>query len=178
MARSPDPRRLGDRFRERLRISSWCLTRTDSATTERAPPGPAKRAAVASRCRKRTARSRTPQSYQASPNPKKRPRICNSPRTASAAGVSVRRPCCECPGQLSRVVGHCGLNSPIMSGPSKKSSPSSGEPEILLVRVGRLRRQAEEFQRTVEEELRTTRALLEELHIREAKRRGHGRRMD
>ena len=97
---------------------------------------------------------------------------------ASAAGVSVRRPCCECPGQLSRVVGHCGLNSPIMSGPSKKSSPASGEPENLLVRVGRLHRQAEEFQRTVEEELRTTRALLEELHIREAKRRGHGRRMD
>jgi hypothetical protein len=58
-----------------------------------------------------------------------------------------------------------------MSGPSKKSSPSSGEPENLLVRVGRLHRQAEEFQRTVEEELRTTRALLEELHIREAKRR-------
>ena len=41
-------RRLGDRFRERLRISSWCLTSTDSATTERAPPGPASRATVAS----------------------------------------------------------------------------------------------------------------------------------
>src|SRR5207244_1336548 len=57
-------RRLGDRFREGLRISSWCLTSTDSATTERAPPGPASRATVASRCRKRTARSRTAQSYQ------------------------------------------------------------------------------------------------------------------
>ena len=45
-----------------------------------------------------------------------------------------------------------------MSGPSKKSSPSSGEPENLLVRVERLRQQAEEFQRTVEEELRTVRA--------------------
>ena len=55
-------RRLGDRFRERLRISSCCLTSTDSATTERAPPGPASRATVASRCRKRTARSRTAQS--------------------------------------------------------------------------------------------------------------------
>src|SRR5882672_617064 len=57
-------RRLGDRFRERLRISSWCLTSTDSATTERAPPGPASRATVASRCRNRTARSRTAGSYQ------------------------------------------------------------------------------------------------------------------
>src|SRR6266851_1089255 len=49
-------------FRERLRITSCCLTSTDSATTERAPPGPASRATVASRCRKRTARSRTTQS--------------------------------------------------------------------------------------------------------------------
>src|ERR1700680_70097 len=37
-------------------------TSTDSATTERAPPGPASRASVASRCRKRTARSRMAQS--------------------------------------------------------------------------------------------------------------------
>ena len=65
-----------------------------------------------------------------------------------------------------------------MSGPSKKSSPSSDKPETVLVYVERLRQQAEEFQRTVEEELRTARALLEELHGREAKRRGHGRRMD
>jgi hypothetical protein len=53
-----------DRFRERLRIRSWCLTSTDSATTERAPPGPANRATVARRCRNRTARSRTAQCYQ------------------------------------------------------------------------------------------------------------------
>ena len=45
-------RRFGDRFRDRLRISSWCLTSTDSATTERAPPGPARRVTAASRCRK------------------------------------------------------------------------------------------------------------------------------
>jgi hypothetical protein len=51
--------RMGDRFRDRLRISSWCLMSTDSATTERAPPGPASRATVAKRCRTRTARSRT-----------------------------------------------------------------------------------------------------------------------
>jgi hypothetical protein len=61
-----------------------------------------------------------------------------------------------------------------MSGPSKKSSPSSGQPENVLVYVERLRQQAEESQRTVEEELRTVRALLEELHVRQAKRRGHG----
>jgi hypothetical protein len=31
-------RRFGERFRERLSISSCCLTKTDSATTARAPP--------------------------------------------------------------------------------------------------------------------------------------------
>src|SRR5947209_14395610 len=56
--------RLGERLRDRLRISSWCLRSTDSATTDRAPPGPASWATVASRCRNRTARSRTAQSYQ------------------------------------------------------------------------------------------------------------------
>ena len=48
----------------------------------------------------------------------------------------------------------------------------------LLVWVDRLRQQAGEFHQTVEEDLRTTRALLEELRVRQAKRRGHGRRMD
>jgi hypothetical protein len=38
--------------------------------------------------------------------------------------------------------------------------------------VERLRQQAEEFQRTVEKDLRTTRALVEELQVRQAKRRG------
>src|SRR5258706_11718590 len=57
-------RRLGDRFRDRLRISSWCLASTDLATTERAPPGPASRATVVSRCKNRMARSRTAGSYQ------------------------------------------------------------------------------------------------------------------
>ena len=65
-----------------------------------------------------------------------------------------------------------------MSGPSKKSSPSSGKPENLLVYVERLRQRAEAFNKTVEEDLRTTRELLEELRVRQAKRRGHGRRMD
>ena len=62
-----------------------------------------------------------------------------------------------------------------MSGPSKTSSPSSGEPENLLARVKRLRQQAEAFQKTVQEERQS---LLEELRVRQAKRRGHGRRMD
>ena len=53
MKRAPKPatrrsevRRLGDRCRKRWRIRSCCLTRTDSATTERMPPGPASRARV------------------------------------------------------------------------------------------------------------------------------------
>ncbi len=74
-------RRLGDRFRERLRISSWCLTSTDSATTDRAPPGPASRATVASRCRNRTARSRTAESYQDRDFVKNAHESCNSPST-------------------------------------------------------------------------------------------------
>jgi hypothetical protein len=59
-----------------------------------------------------------------------------------------------------------------MSGPSKKSSPSSGEPESLVVFVERLRQRAEEFQRTVEEEIRRTRTLIEDLRVRQAKKRG------
>jgi hypothetical protein len=38
--------------------------------------------------------------------------------------------------------------------------------------VERLREQAEEFKRTIEEELRATRAAIEELQVRRAKRRG------
>jgi hypothetical protein len=64
-----------------------------------------------------------------------------------------------------------------MSEPSTHSSPSSGEPENLLVRVERLRRQAEDFQRRVEDEIRTVRALLEEERVRQAKRRGPGGRV-
>src|SRR6266851_3042288 len=45
--RRSEVRRFGDRCRERLRIKSCCLTRTDSATTERMPPGPESRARVA-----------------------------------------------------------------------------------------------------------------------------------
>ena len=57
------------------------------------------------------------------------------------------------------------------------SSPL-GKPENLLVWVERLRERAEAFQRTVEQEVPTTRALIEELLVRQAKRRRHGRRMD
>ena len=62
-----------------------------------------------------------------------------------------------------------------MFGPSKRSSPSSNRPENLLMFVERLRQQAEEFQRTIEDELRTVRALIEDLRVRQAKRRGHRR---
>jgi hypothetical protein len=58
-ARMPsDARRLGDRFRERFTIRSWCLRRSDSATMERTPPGPSNRARVATNWMKRTARLR------------------------------------------------------------------------------------------------------------------------
>jgi hypothetical protein len=66
------------------------------------------------------------------------------------------------------------LDSPIMSGPSKKSSPSSREPENLAMHCERLRQQAEDFQRMVEEEIRTTRALIEDVRVRQAKRRRDG----
>ena len=62
-----------------------------------------------------------------------------------------------------------------MSGPSKKSSPSSDKPEDVLVYVERLRQQAEEFLRTVQEDLRLTRAQLFKERVRQAKRRGHER---
>ena len=38
----------------------------------------------------------------------------------------------------------------------------------------RLRQQAEDFQRMVEEEIRTTRALIEDVRVRQAKRRRDG----
>jgi len=65
-----------------------------------------------------------------------------------------------------------------MSGPSKKSSPSAEDSQNLLVRVQRLRLEAEDFKKTVEDELRTVLAQIEELRGGQAKRRGHGRRMD
>jgi len=47
--------------------------------------------------------------------------------------------------------------------------------ESVLVYVEWLRQQAEEFQRTVEEELRTLRAFINEWRVRQAKRRRHER---
>ena len=62
-----------------------------------------------------------------------------------------------------------------MSGPSKQSSLSSEDAENLLARVQQLRQESEAFQRTVEEDLKTARALIEELRVRQAKRRPHSR---
>lgn len=76
---------------------------------------------------------------------------------------------------LSRRDEEAGL---VMSGPSKIPPPFSGPPETVLAYVERLRRQAEEFHGTVEEELRTARTLLEELHLRQAKRQRHRGRRD
>jgi hypothetical protein len=62
-------------------------------------------------------------------------------------------------------------DSPTTAVPSKQSSSSSGKPEDLLVYVRRLRRDAEEFQGTIEEELRlTNEQVLDELD-RQSKRR-------
>jgi hypothetical protein len=49
-----DAHRFGDRGLGRFTIRSWCLRRSDSATMERAPPGPSKRARVAMKWIKRT----------------------------------------------------------------------------------------------------------------------------
>jgi hypothetical protein len=65
-----------------------------------------------------------------------------------------------------------------MSGPSKKSLPPSSEPESLVVYVNRLRQQAEDFQRTVENDLLRLRALLDDLRVCYAKRRAGRRRTD
>src|SRR5260370_8412327 len=54
--RRSEKHRLSDRCRERLRIRSCCLTRTDSATTERTPPRPNSRATVDMTWTKRTTR--------------------------------------------------------------------------------------------------------------------------
>src|ERR1017187_3876150 len=62
--RRSEVRRFGDRCRERLRIKSCCLTRTDSASTERMPPGPQSRARVAMTWTKRMTRLRISASYQ------------------------------------------------------------------------------------------------------------------
>jgi hypothetical protein len=88
MKRSID-RRFGARFRERFRISSCCLRRTDSATTERIPPGRQSWESVA--WMKRTARLRISafcQEQQKSEIASLEARIGNSPGTPIKQGVS------------------------------------------------------------------------------------------
>src|SRR5205807_8518992 len=51
-----DACKFGDRFRERFKIRIWCSSRSDSATRERTPPGPSKRARVAIKWIKRMTR--------------------------------------------------------------------------------------------------------------------------
>jgi hypothetical protein len=59
-----DACRLGDRFLERFKIRSSCLRRSDSATSERTPPGPSNRARVEMKWMKRTARWRIAEWWQ------------------------------------------------------------------------------------------------------------------
>jgi hypothetical protein len=51
-----DVHKFGDRCRERVTIKSWCLRIRDSATMERTPPGPSKRARVTRKWIKRITR--------------------------------------------------------------------------------------------------------------------------
>jgi hypothetical protein len=57
-----------------------------------------------------------------------------------------------------------------MSGSSKDSSPSSGHTNSLVVRVERLREQAEAFQKTVEAERQALDRELKARHIHRRRR--------
>jgi hypothetical protein len=59
-----DANRFGAHCRERFRIRSSCLSRSDSATMERAPPAQSKRARMAMKWMKKTTRSRITESQQ------------------------------------------------------------------------------------------------------------------
>ena len=65
--------------------------------------------------------------------------------------------------------------SRIMTGPSKKSLRPSLTPEHLLMFVEQLRLRADAFRRTLQDELRRIRALIDEQRVRQAKRRRHER---
>jgi len=62
-----------------------------------------------------------------------------------------------------------------MAGPSKKSLLPSLTPENLLVFVEQLRLRADAFHRTLQDELRRVRALIDEQRVRQAKRGRHER---
>src|SRR5262245_50862655 len=57
MMRSED-RRLAARFRPRFKMRTWCRIKTDSATTERRPPGRQSWIMTTMACRKRVKMSR------------------------------------------------------------------------------------------------------------------------
>src|SRR5207249_6252764 len=59
-----DVHKFGDRCRERATIKSWCLRIRDSATMERTPLAPSKRARVARKWTKRGTRLLIAESYQ------------------------------------------------------------------------------------------------------------------
>jgi hypothetical protein len=81
-------RRLGERCRERFRTRSCCLTRTDSATTKRAPPGPASRAIVVMRWMKSTARTRMTEHRNRSRNPRHAPKLAIRHRHAAEGSAA------------------------------------------------------------------------------------------
>jgi len=86
-------RRFGARFRERFRISSCCLMRTDSATTERIPPGRQSWESATMAWTKRMTRLRISAFYQEQQKSEiasLEARIGNSPWTASQASFRGR----------------------------------------------------------------------------------------
>ena len=92
-----------------MRISSCCLTRTDSATTARAPPGPASRATVATRWRNRTARSRLAPIVTSWRNPRnakefgiRHAHVRLRGAAARAPPTSIQRVSCSCWHRLTR----------------------------------------------------------------------------
>ena len=86
-----ETRRFGARLRPRFRISSWCRTNIDSATTDRKPPGLESRTKVTITCTKRTRMSRTRRWYQSLTTPQNLGGFSNSPQTGSSSCVNLLR---------------------------------------------------------------------------------------
>jgi len=82
-----DARRLGALCRERFRIRSCCLTRTDSATTARLPPGPKSRESVTMTWTRRMTRSRISALQQERETQRIGATISNSPGTGAGGSV-------------------------------------------------------------------------------------------
>jgi len=79
-------RRFGDRFRDRFKISSWCLTSIDSANAARGAAGPDKPDDGRRQLQKQNGQSRTARCYQQCGKDAERARICEFAMHRRAAG--------------------------------------------------------------------------------------------